>query len=176
MGLKVIFSILSRAFSAKCWNQTKVGLKDHHACEILYEIPHKVEIRPRWDWKCAFGWANYSKVRKLVEIRPRWDWKLPGAPTSRVCILPLLKSDQDGIESSSFTFSPDFSRNSSWNQTKMGLKVCWNTLKTQLSEPLKSDQGGIESRLDSSAPQTRYRQLKSDQGGIERGTVQGPLS
>ena len=80
-----------------------------------------VEIRPKWDWKAKReqlekvtlinGWNQtkmglkeetadkLEQVMKYVEIRPKWDWK-----DFANCFIAsnslMLKSDQNGIESS----------------------------------------------------------------------------
>ena len=139
MGLKGTSYCVITLFLKLCWNQTKMGLKDathfllfsnwsllksdqdgiesfphsHSSPHIpalksdqdgierrgvvkLFSPQSWVEIRPRWDWKvqeCEL-WGDWWDV----EIRPRWDWKAEKKAAG-------------------------WSRSSSWNQTKMGLKV-----------------------------------------------------
>ena len=116
MGLKGTSHSAQGFWAITRWNQTKMGLKDC-GCELCLSGLHKVEIRPRWDWKVITAFTD--KLVKLlksdqdgierqmlmeaiytlgeVEIRPRWDWK----ETGRYGVKILAKS---------------------WNQTKMGLK------------------------------------------------------
>ena len=56
-----------------------------------------------------------------VEIRPKWDWKVSSTALTIESSI-WLKSDQNGIERRERAWM-NVSNNTSWNQTKMGLKV-----------------------------------------------------
>ena len=102
-----------------------------------------------------------------VKIRPRWDWKCINIHNTYLIIITMLKSDQDGIESS------DIQRDTpvpiKLKSDQDGIESKHYLVRACLREPLKSDQDGIESDKAKGRDASRVR-LKSDQDGIESET------
>ena len=152
--------------NGSCWNQTKMGLKeaslgkarilwsslksDQNGIESLTGFICEELRRQSWNQtKMGLKVLRICRYRNRcinVEIRPKWDWKRKRL-VSYLLLGGVLKSDQNGIERK--TIKTTSSRSRSWNQTKMGLKVCFWLLLPPHPVLLKSDQNGIE-RLPSS--------------------------
>jgi len=189
MGLKVLFFNTGKNPEGR-WNQTKMGLKDQfcwiyfwysyqlksdqNGIESLFLNDQSMTIMTSWNQtKMGLKVTNFSgTVLKLgplksdqngiessiakallmsysiVEIRPKWDWKRSKAGLSH----PLT----------------------SWNQTKMGLKVADITIIPLLESSLKSDQNGIERNVKFAKNGLLEKGWNQTKMGLKGETVDSP--
>ena len=74
-----------------------------------------------------------KEILPEVEIRPRWDWKVSELRQG-IHHVSQLKSDQDGIERQCSVILDEVPF-TSWNQTKMGLKVVFQYVSYKRAVP-----------------------------------------